>query len=142
MGSSDHSLNASLEQRNADMAAKQGRIPLGPQQPYRASDDLLEWMGRQFNIFGDIYKATVHGTSSYVIRDADFAYHVLVENWQNYVKGQIIERVALLLGNGLMVSEGELWKRQRRMIQPAFNHESLRTLTELITCVNSELLKK
>jgi cytochrome P450 len=67
---------------------------------------------------------------------------VLVENWQNYVKGRIIERVGLLLGNGLMVSEGELWKQQRRMIQPAFNHESIMTLIKLIVAVNSRLLGK
>ncbi len=99
-------------------------------------------MSCQFRIFGDIYKASVYGTSVYAIRDIDFAHHVLVENWQNYVKGQIIKRVAFLLGNGLMVSKGELWKRQRRMIQPAFNHESIGPLTKLITVVNSELLKK
>ncbi len=113
-----------------------------PEEEYRATEDLLEWMGRQFRIFGDIYKASVYGASAYVTRDVEFAHHVLVENWQNYVKGRIIERVALLLGNGLMVSEGELWKRQRRMIQPAFNHESIATLIKLIVAVNSELLRK
>jgi len=99
-------------------------------------------MGRQFRIFGDIYKASVYGTSVYAIRDVEFAHHVLVENWQNYVKGLLIKRVALLLGNGLMVSKGDLWKRQRRMIQPAFNHESIGPLTKMMTAVNSELLRK
>jgi cytochrome P450 len=125
-----------------DMEVKHRRIPPGPQEAYRATDDLLDWMSHQFRIFGDIYKASVYGTSAYAIRDVEFAYHVLVENWQYYVKGQMIERVALLLGNGLMVSEGELWKRQRRMIQPAFNHESIKSLTKLTIAVNSELLRK
>ena len=107
------------------MEVRNGRIPPGPQEKYRATDDLLDWMSRQFRTFGDIYKATVYGTSMYATRDVEFAHHVLVENWQNYVKGQGIQRVALLLGNGLMVSKGDLWKRQRRMIQPAFNHESI-----------------
>jgi cytochrome P450 len=78
----------------------------------------------------------------YGIRDVELAHRVLVENWQNYVKGQAIRRVALLLGNGLMVSKGDLWKRQRRMIQPTFNHESLGRSTKLITAVNTELLRK
>jgi cytochrome P450 len=124
------------------MEVKQGRIPPGPQQGYRATDDLLDWMSRQFSMFGDIYKASVYGTSVYATRNIEFAYHVLVENWQNYVKGEMIKRVSLLLGNGLMVSEGELWKRQRRMIQPAFNHESIGGLTELIASVNLRLLRK
>jgi cytochrome P450 len=124
------------------MEAINGRIPPGPQEKYRASDDLLDWMGCQFGIFGDIYKASVYGTSVYVTRDIEFAHHVLVENWQNYVKGQAIRRVALLLGNGLMVSKGDLWKRQRRMIQPTFNHESIARSIDLITVVNTELLRK
>ena len=119
-----------------------GRIPTGPTEEYRAKEDFLEWMGRQFAIFGDIYKASIAGSSAYVIRDVEFAHHVLVENWQNYVKGKDIERVALLLGNGLMVSEGELWKRQRRMIQPAFNQESIATLIKVIVTVNLGLLQK
>lgn len=124
------------------MELNRERIPPGPQEKYRVTDDLMEWMGRQFAIFGDIYKASVYGTSVYVTRDVEFAYHVLVANWQNYIKGKWIKRVALLLGNGLMVSQGELWKRQRRMIQPAFNHESIRFLTDMIAAVNVNLLRK
>jgi cytochrome P450 len=124
------------------MEIQHGRIPPGPTEKYRSADDLLEWMGQQFRNFGDIYKASVYGVSMYGIRDVEFAHHVLVENWQNYVKGQGIRRVALLLGNGLMVSKGELWKRQRRMIQPTFNHESVAPTTELISLVNTKLLRR
>ncbi len=124
------------------MEVKHGRIPPGPQEKYKRAEDLLEWMGRQFRTFGDIYKASVYGTTVYATRDVEFANHVLVENSQNYVKGQYIRRVAYLLGNGLMVSKGDLWKRQRRMIQPAFNHKSIGGMTEVITAVNSRLLRK
>lgn len=124
------------------MVLLQGHIPPGPKEAYKANDGLLEWLGRQFSTYGDIFKCNLYGTDSYAIRDPEFAHHILVENWQNYVKGQIIERVALLLGNGLMASEGDVWKRQRRMIQPVFNHESIRGVVALITSLNSELLKR
>jgi len=124
------------------MEGKQWLIPPGPEEKYRSSDDLLGWMARQFQAFGDTYKAYVYGTSMYGTRDVEFAHHVLVENWQNYVKGQGIRRVALLLGNGLMVSKGELWKRQRRMIQPAFHQESVATAIKPMCAVNAELLRK
>jgi cytochrome P450 len=130
------------KRKGGNLDGKLGRIPPGPQENYRAKEDLLEWMSRQFEIYGDIYKASIAGFNAYVTRNVDFAHHVLVENWQNYVKGQNIERVALLLGDGLMVSEGELWKRQRRMIQPAFNQESIAGLFKVIVAVNSGLLQK
>ena len=118
------------------------RIPPGPQQKFRIGEDLLEWMGRHFETYGDTYSASVYGTSVYVTRDVEFANHTLVENWHNYVKGQNIARVALLLGKGLMVSKGDLWKRQRRMIQPGFNHDSVSISTQLIASVNAKLLGK
>ena len=135
MGNSD-------KEKAGDPDSKHGRTPPGAQEQLRAKDDLLGWMSRQFEIYGDIYKASIAGFNAYVTRNVEFAHHVLVENWQNYVKGQNIERVALLLGDGLMVSEGELWKRQRRMIQPAFNQESIAALFKVIAAVNSRLLQK
>jgi cytochrome P450 len=142
MGIPVNSSNADWGQECANMGADNLRIPPGPDEKYRNTDDLLDWMGRQFSGFGDTYKASVYGTSTFVTRDVEFAHYVLVENWQNYVKGQGIRRVALLLGNGLMVSKGELWKRQRRMIQPVFNHESVGPSTKMIAAVNVELLRK
>jgi cytochrome P450 len=135
-------VNPYTEQKKVAMEVTQGRTPPGPQEKYRVTEDLLDWMSRQFKTYGDIYKASVYGASVYAIRDVEFAHYVLVGHWQNYVKGQIIKRVALLLGNGLMVSKGDLWKRQRRMIQPAFNHESVGSLIHMMTQVNTELLKK
>jgi cytochrome P450 len=123
------------------MTAEHGRIPPGPEEKYKPSENLLSWMGDQFERFGDIYKASIYGTNAYVTRDPGYAEHVLRDNWRNYVKGQAIKRVALLLGNGLMVSEGEFWKRQRRMIQPTFHRDAIPALTNIITRANAELLK-
>ena len=118
------------------------RIPPGPEEEYGATEDLLSWMDRQFKRYGDIYKASVYGASVYVIRSPEHAQHVLRKNWQNYTKGQVIKRIALLLGNGLMVSEGEFWKKQRRMIQPAFHRNAIGALTNVITAANVALRKR
>ena len=117
------------------------RIPPGPDRPYNPSDELLGWMGDQFAQFGDVYKASIYGTPAYVIRDPAHAEHVLRVNWRNYVKGQAIKRIALLLGNGLMVSEGEFWQRQRRMIQPALHGDGVANLLKLIRTFNFCLLE-
>jgi cytochrome P450 len=115
---------------------------LGPAEKYDTRRDLLEWMGEQFAKYGNIYRASIYGTWVYVISAPDLVEHVLLKNWQNYPKGQAIKRIAMLLGNGLMVSKGPLWTRQRRMIQPAFNRSALGALSRMIADANVELLAR
>ena len=48
-------------------------------------------------------------------------HHILVENPQNYGRTRgTIRMLRPLLGNGLLLSEGEDWKHQRRTVAPAF----------------------
>ena len=116
--------------------------PPGPAEPYSTTRDLLSWMNNNFMRYGNIYKASLYGSSVYVVSTPEYAEHVLRKNWQNYKKGLAIKRIAWLLGNGLMVSEGKFWKNQRRMIQPAFRHNAIDALTHVITAANAALLKR
>jgi len=124
------------------MTIEQGRIPPGPAEKYNTSEDLLRWMNDQFDRFGSMYRASVYGTDVYVVSDPEHVDHVLRINWRNYKKGQAIKRIGFLLGNGLMVSEGEYWKSQRRMIQPAFHDKAIGALMSVISAANIALLKK
>lgn len=124
------------------MSTDGGRIPTGPPEPFTTGENLLTWMGDQFERFGDIFKAVVYGSPVYVVRDPAYAEHVMRRHWQNYVKGQAIKRVAFLLGSGLMASEGALWKKQRRMIQPAFHRDVVERLATIIIHVNDALVAK
>ena len=116
------------------------RIPDGPPDAYDTQHDLLDWLQANFQKFGDIYRASIYGASVYVVTSPAFAEHVLLKNWQNYVKGRAIKRIALLLGKGLMVSEGEFWISQRRMVQPAFHRTVIGALANVISAANRELL--
>jgi cytochrome P450 len=124
------------------MTTKVKLVPPGPAEKYSSDQDLLSWMIDNFERYGNIFKAPVYGTSVYAIRDPEYAQYVLSKNWQNYTKGREIKRVALLLANGLIVSEGELWRRQRQMIQPAFHRNAIGALTHMITTANAALLKR
>ena len=48
---------------------------------------------------------------------------VLVTNQRNFTKGRGLERARLLLGHGLLTSEGDFHLRQRRLVQPAFHRQ-------------------
>jgi cytochrome P450 len=116
------------------------RIPPGPVDAYDTEQELLNWLREKFDQFGDIYGASIYGTRVYVISAPEYVEHVLLKNWQHYVKGQAIKRIALLLGKGLMVSEGDFWISQRRMIQPAFHRKVIGALTDVISAGNRALL--
>src|SRR5271166_3745957 len=123
------------------MAAGSEQIPPGPVEKYDPTQDLLSWMYDCFRRFGGIYKASVYDTNIYVVTAPRYAQHVLCKNWRNYTKGMNIKRIRMLLGNGLMVSEGDFWKRQRRMIQPSFHRNALDSLIDAIIVANEALLK-
>jgi cytochrome P450 len=124
------------------MTTNDVQIPPGPSAKYNTTQELLSWMDDNCRLYGDIYKASVYGTIVYVISSPEYAERVLRKNWQNYKKGQAIKRIAFLLGSGLMVSEGGLWKHQRRMIQPAFHRNAIGALMGVIGTVNAKLFKR
>ncbi len=86
---------------------------------------------------GDTYRVFVpaRGSYTYVIHHPDDVKRVLVSNHRNYTKGVGLDRVKILLGKGIMTSEGELWKRQRYMMQPFFHR---RVITEFATIIGAE----
>jgi cytochrome P450 len=100
-------------------------------------------MQLNFERYGDIYKASVYGGDVYVINAPAYAEHVLLRNWRNYLrKGQAVKRIALSLGNGLISSNGPLWVKQRRMIQPAFTREAVGALRDAFMKPNLALREK
>ncbi len=109
-----------------------------------STDDSLERMIELFRLHGDIYRVYVPARQSYtyVIHHPDDVKRVLVSNHRNYTKGLGLDRVKILLGNGLMTSEGELWSRQRYMMQPLFHRRVITRFAEVIGKANSQLLAR
>jgi cytochrome P450 len=79
---------------------------------------------------------------SYLLNHPELIKRVLIDNHKNYIKGIGYERAKLLLGNGIIVSDGELWKQQRRMVQPAFHRDMLKTLASTIRSISLKLLER
>ena len=75
-----------------------------------------------------------------MIHHPDDVKRVLVTNHRNYTKGVGIDRVRLLLGDGIMTSEGEFWRRQRRMMQPAFHRKVIERFAGVIRRVERSAL--
>ena len=105
------------------------RLPPGPQSPLdlESGDDKLQRMPALWQRYGDCYRvrAASRPADTWVVTDPDAVRRVLVSNHRNYTKGVGIERVRVLLGNGLMASEGDQWRRQRRLLQSAFHRPAV-----------------
>lgn len=73
------------------------------------------------------------GNSIVFSKDAGFLQHALQKNKKNYSKSPIQTKdLAKYVGKGLLTSEGALWKKQRKLIQPAFHKKQLVFLLESI----------
>ena len=93
--------------------------------------------------YGDIFRIYAPGRKSdtWVINNPADVKRVLVTSHRNYTKGVGLDRVKILLGNGIMVSEGERWRAQRRMIQPMFHRRMIESYAGLIDrCIDERLL--
>jgi cytochrome P450 len=109
-----------------------------------STDDSLARMVELFALHGDIYRVYVPARQAhtYVIHHPDDVKRVLVANHRNYTKGLGLDRVKILLGKGIMTSEGELWTRQRYMMQPLFHRRIITQFAQVIGAANSELLAR
>ena len=93
---------------------------------------------------GDTYRVFVPARRSYtyVIHHPDDVKRVLVANHRNYTKGIGLDRVRILLGKGIMTSEGELWRRQRYMMQPLFHRRVITEFAGVIAQANDRFIAR
>ncbi|MBC2838769.1 cytochrome P450 [Robiginitalea sp. SC105] len=95
-----------------------------------------------FEKLGDTFRLRVGLKRSVVFsRDAGLLEYALQKNWKNFTKTGIQTRdLARYLGKGLLTSEGDLWRTQRKLIQPGFHKKQLDTLYgKMQTIVREEL---
>lgn len=70
-----------------------------------------------------------------LLNDPEAARHVLVTRHAAYVKSRSYDGLRVILGDGLLTSEGAVWKRQRHLAQPAFQPRSLQRIVDpIVTC--------
>ncbi len=89
---------------------------------------------------GDVVRLELGPRRFYLLNHPDFIQHVLQDNYRNYRKGY--EQIEPLIGKGLVSSDGNLWRRQRRLMQPAFHRQRLASFATTITSTTNEMLKR
>ncbi len=88
---------------------------------YRFLTEPIDFVQERFERFGDIYYAPSQGVPLYVLRHPQHLWEVLVRDGAKYGKTHsAFTMLEHFLGKGLLTTDGDVWRRQRRMVQPAF----------------------
>jgi cytochrome P450 len=85
-------------------------------------------MDKTWRAAGDCYEFRVASERIKVVVHPDDVEALLLERRHKYIKGASYDQFRRFVGLGLVTSEGELWRRQRRLIQPSFRRDTVREL--------------
>jgi cytochrome P450 len=86
--------------------------------------DPLGTMTRAMAELGNTVRLKLGPFRATLFRNPEHLKHIFVDNAANYSKQtRGYEKSKLVLGEGLVTSEGELWQRQRRIAMPAFTRQ-------------------
>src|SRR5262249_49855972 len=122
---------------SSDVSPVETALPTAPLPPGpRSFGDILKIIGerkkdpfalylRLIQEYGDVIYFKVGSIGYCLVNDPECIKKVLHEGLRNYPKGPGYERLRVLLGQGLLTGEGEAWKRQRKLAQPAFHHTKI-----------------
>ena len=90
---------------------------------YQFSRDPLAFLARLAREYGDVSRFHSGPQSVFFLSHPDYIRDLLVTHHARFKKGRALQRAKRLLGEGLLTSEGEFHRRQRRLAQPAFHRQ-------------------
>jgi cytochrome P450 len=93
--------------------------------------------------YGDVARYRVAHMRMYQVSSPEGVGRILHDNHRNYSKDvATFGTLKLFLGNGLFTSDGEFWRRQRRLAQPAFHRRRIAAFGGLMTDATLEMLDR
>jgi cytochrome P450 len=93
------------------------------------SRDRLAFARRLWDL-GGVVRFRMFNMQIYHVSDPQGVQRILQDNARNYIKGPLFDTMRNLVGNGLFLSNGDFWLRQRRLMQPAFHQRRLAALVD------------
>src|SRR5258708_5423462 len=117
---------------------QKGRFMLGS-----AIEIARDWLGFYKGCaeeYGDVVCVHLAHVQVYLIVDPRDIETVLVTNAANFTKAADYRALARVLGRGLLTSEGDFWKRQRSLIQPAFHRQDILGYSAVMTQAAGRML--
>lgn len=104
--------------------------------------DPLGFLTRCAREYGDFVPLRFGPFPVLFINHPDDIERVLVGEYKNYFKGIFLQRNRIVFGNGLLVSEGDFWRRQRKLAQPAFHRERIAAYGDIMTGFTQRMVER
>ena len=98
--------------------------------------------GEIFEITSVFFKLVKRFKKVVIVTGPDMVKHIMQDNNRNYVKSYGYSVLKVLLGEGLLTSEGEFWRKQRRLMQPAFHRDRLASFVSTYAEFGQQLIDK
>lgn len=123
-----------------------GRVPPGPESSLLKTLSKMGEVSRLQGLlesqkkYGDIVYTKIGPLRSYMLLGPEYVYHVLVTNQKNYIKGIGYNGLSLMIGRGLLTSDGDLWKRQRRLMSPHFTPMAVLDFSDMMVRTVAHML--
>ena len=115
-------------------------LPYGPMAWSRR--DPLGFLLEGRRQYGDVFRLRLGPLLFHQLAHPDHVKHVLIDNQKNYPRSRYYDRVRVVVGEGLVTTEGPKWRRLRRMAQPAFHRKRVEALAGAMTDATGAMLDR
>lgn len=93
--------------------------------------------------YGDMAIAWFGPFPLYIVSHPDYIHQVLVTDADKYYKSQVTKRAMYpVVGNGIFTSDGEFWKRQRKLVQPSFHTRRIGTYAQVMVDYTEAMMRR
>jgi cytochrome P450 len=92
--------------------------------------------------YGGIARVPLKGRYAYLVSDPALLYELLVTNRSRYRKNTRYKAAVDTFGEGLLLAEGQHWKRQRLITQPAFKADYVRAQVPTMARLTADFLEQ
>jgi len=90
--------------------------------------------------YGKVAIIKIGPNRMFMIFDPDLTHELLVTKADKFHKALMVKRALNFIGNGLVVNEGESWKKQRQLAQPAFHHKRIESYAQMMVAQTTATL--
>src|ERR1700690_3210899 len=104
--------------------------------------DPIDLFTRATRDYGDVVGLRMLHMRYVLLTNPEAIRHVIVENNKNYEKSRNYSGLRIILGQGLVTSEGEIWRRQRKLAQPAFHRERIASFVRAMGECTEDMLAR